>query len=82
MPVSQGVALGCYVKAFQALRPVFIYTLHFHNHLEPSVFPTVISYPEHPTESRRKRAISDQRLAVIGQRSAISDQPSGAGKKD
>ncbi len=34
MPESQGVALGGYVKAFQALRPVFMYTLHFHNHLE------------------------------------------------
>ncbi len=53
MPVSQGVALGCYVKAFQALRPMFMSTLHFYNHLEPSVFPTVVCYPDHPTESRK-----------------------------
>jgi len=32
--VSQGVALGCYVKAFQALRPAIMSTFHFHNHLE------------------------------------------------
>ena len=34
MPLSQGVALGCYVKAFQALHPAFMCIHNFHKHLK------------------------------------------------